>query len=288
MKSFVCTLSSSGLLPLLLSGTAVLAQNYTYHPPNTTATQDDLSFYNLPGAPNLTTITIEYRPHPWIISGSHVYNVTFPLRQRRVAYFVLDGLAIVDGDVVWGTEAEILAAQVQPGPAKRDGAAVAEAGLDSLQERGALGAMSGLDGVAVDGGLDRRSVSIPRGDSRKWPGGVVRYYWFDQATKDAREDNFLAAVKVWTDRLPFLSFVDEGISQTTTLNGPVVLTKSDGRVSSSPRGRALSAESNKIVLGSIGTTDPKIGVYVHELGHSKFLAAVKQSHACTANHIRCD
>jgi hypothetical protein len=116
--------------------------------------------------------------------------------------------------------------------------------------------------------LPKRGLTFTRDDARKWPGGVVQYYWQDQASKTARERDFVAAVKIWTDRLPFLKFEYKGISATTTKNGPIILYSGSQNVSRSPIGRAATAGGNKMKLGNIGSP-PNLGIYVHETGHSK-------------------
>jgi len=196
------------------------------------------TLFAFPGQ-NISTVEIQYQPPPIQINGSANYTITFPPVRERVTYFTVGDLAIIDGDVIFGTEAELLAHVVRPGPSKRGD-------------------------VVDEAPLERRSLSLTRDDPRKWPGGVVQYQWESQTTKTARETSFLAAVKVWTDRLPFLKFEDKGINSVGTLNGPIVLKFSDKSVSSSPVGRSQSAGGNYMLLGSTGN----IGVYVHEIGHS--------------------
>lgn len=201
------------------------------------------TFFSLPGnSSRLTTVKISYTPRPLFINGTQQnYNLTLPQVTRNVAYTVEEGLAIIDGDIIFGTEAELLAVVVDPNISKR--------GHNPRR-------------------LPKRGITFTRDDTRKWPGGVIQYYWQDQASKDSREKDFLAAVKIWTDRLPFLKFVNKGIKSTTTLNGPIILFADSKTVSRSPVGRSSSAGSNKMKLGAIGNP-PAIGVYVHEIGHSK-------------------
>jgi hypothetical protein len=213
------------------------------------ATIANATAWAFPGQ-NLTTITIEYQPPTEIVNNTgHPYNITYDPVRRRVSYFVMHGLAIIDGDVIFGSEAELLEHRV---PDDDSGEVTKRA----------------EDGTA----LQPRALSLGRESSLKWPNGRVEYNWESQATKDARVENWLAACKVWTDRLPFLSFVDKGTFQASgTLNGPVVLRLDPGSVSSSPIGRAQSADGNNIILGDIGTgPGSQIGVYVHEIGHSEW------------------
>jgi hypothetical protein len=227
-------------LVLLFSGLLVspsLAQNATYGG-NLTETIGNATTFIFPQL-NLTTLTIQYQPPPLSLNGSFLYNLTYPSVQERVSYFTIDGLAIIEGDIIFGTEADILAHAM---PHTKRG-----------EHQGKRSQVT------------RRALSIAKDDVRKWPGAVVEYYWESQATKTAREADFLAACKIWTDRLPWLKFVNKGIKATSTLNGPIVLKLSTKSVSSSPVGRAESASYNYMVLGSAST----LGIYVHEIGHSE-------------------
>jgi len=80
------------------------------------------------------------------------------------------GDAIINGDQIYGTEAELLAAAVHDDDVPR-----------------------------------KRSVSVSPVSSLKWPNGEIFYKW-DPALDNARKDTFLKAVKVWTDRLPSIKF----------------------------------------------------------------------------------
>lgn len=246
------TLVNSVLLLGGLLASQSLAQNATAPVPvggNITEVIANATEFSFPEM-NLTTVTIEYHPPPIFVNGSHGSIAQAPVRER-VSYFKLGDLAIVDGDVIFGTEAELLAHVVpeatagNPVPVRRD--------INSPGHHVRMPPPA------------RRALSLSRDDPRKWAGGAVKYYWESQATKDARQELFLKAAKVWTDRLPFLSFQDMGIKSTTTVGGPIILTLSDKSVSSSPLGMAQSADGNKMVLGRTSN----VGIYVHEIGHSK-------------------
>jgi hypothetical protein len=231
---------------LLLGAVNVLpaiAQNHTI--PNLNATIHNATLFSSPSH-NISTILIEYAPSTVQINGSQQYTINFPPIRRRVTYYVYAGLAIIDGDIVFGTEAELLAHRVPEGniPSKR--------------------------GEEYAGHIQRRSLSFLRDDVRKWPNGEIEYYWESDATRIIRETDFLDAIRVWTDRLPFLKFTYRGISPTTTQNGPIVLKLGTDSVSSSPVGRADTAGGNYMVLGNIGSgASRSLGVYIHEIGHSK-------------------
>ncbi|PVH93952.1 zincin [Periconia macrospinosa] len=96
-------------------------------------------------------------------------NATASTYVRTVAYTVTPhGNAVIDGDIIVGTEADILNAAVHPS-------------------------------------LRKRSSSIVSNAPQKWPRGVVLYNY--QAGLDKKHiDYFQEGVKQWTDRLPFLKF----------------------------------------------------------------------------------
>jgi hypothetical protein len=236
-------------LAVLLLG-PVLGQNNTgtgFDRSNSTIA--NATAFAFPGQ-NLTTITIEYQPPSDFVNNSgYSYNISYPTVRRRVSYFVQQNLAIIDGDVIFGTESELLAHRVP--------------------DNGNVTVITRRDKNSP--ALQRRALSLSRESNQKWPNGRIEYYWESQTTKNARLNDWLEATKIWTDRLPFLSFVDMNQFKTlSTVNGPVVLKFDKGSVSSSPIGRATSAQGNVIVLGDIGTGPGKdIGVYVHEIGHSE-------------------
>ncbi|KAM5342201.1 hypothetical protein ACJ41O_015232 [Fusarium nematophilum] len=193
----------------------------------------NLTAYNVTGfGNNLTTINIEYQV--WAGCGSPDNLTTV---RERVSYVVYNGLAIIGGDVVYGTEARILADRVTDNPSKR-----------------------------------KRALSI-RAPGRKWPNAVIPYSrtstvypWLTSAEETKRKNMFEAAAKVWMDRLPWLQIKEDLSSyneQATTTPDRVTIVFADSGTSSSPHGRALSQDESYITLGT-----PDLGVYVHELGHS--------------------
>ncbi|RSL58901.1 hypothetical protein CEP53_005989 [Fusarium sp. AF-6] len=111
------------------------------------------------------------------------YDVDDNHCNTRVAYAFVNGLAIIDGDFVYGTEQDILAYQVTDNPAKR-----------ALSEK------------------------VP---SQRWPNAVVPYSWSDEdvslwlsdADKKAHMKLFEAAAEIWVGRLPWLKVYEA----TTTL-----------------------------------------------------------------------
>lgn len=149
---------------------------------------------------------------------------------RRVSYYLVDGIAIVDGDVIFGPEEELLR-------------------------------MS-------RGGGGKRSLSLFESQrGRMWPNGVIRYKWESQEAKDGRGYNFSIATQRWINMLPFLKFQDTGDIDPTLVEDVITLRATTGRRScNSPIGKTSYADANYIQLdddcGGAGT-------YTHELGHCK-------------------
>lgn len=122
-------------------------------------------------AKNYTTLEIYAGPAgPQATQTAGFYNATAPpATKKTVAYFVTDhGNAVVDGDIIFGTEAQLLAAAVNPS-------------------------------------IHKRAFSEISISPKKWPGGVVYYKW-DAGLPDTHKNYFLAGATEWTNRLPFLKF----------------------------------------------------------------------------------
>ncbi|KAF2499296.1 hypothetical protein BU16DRAFT_523797 [Lophium mytilinum] len=126
---------------------------------------------------NVSTINIELSPGILAFNDSS-NNFTIPPVTQRLSYYVEDGIAIVDGDVIFGSEAELLS-----------------------------WAVGGHNKRAVEdphaGSIHKRSISIFPYSGNKWPGGVIYYKWESQASKDFRIADWTEGVERWTDRLPF-------------------------------------------------------------------------------------
>ena len=89
--------------------------------------------------------------------------------RRDVTYWTTpDGTAIVDGDIAYGSEAELLAAR--SGAAKR--------------------------------GLEERSFFM----GLKWTGGVINYRYYDAATAAKLQPHVDEAIRRWRSGAPFLQF----------------------------------------------------------------------------------
>lgn len=184
---------------------------------------------------NFTTLDIAVFPRSPSINGS-LCNITLSPEIRTVSYFVQDKWAIIDGDVIFGTEADILAAAVtSPAVGPRD-----------------------LDALA------RRSISVFPQDPLKWPGGKILYKW-GPGLDQARKDVFLEAAKIWTDRLPFLKFIESTDPMARTITGV------NGSINSSPIGCC----GKELRLSA----DLSLRWYAHEIGHSK-------SHSIIANSLK--
>jgi len=154
--------------------------------------------------PNVTfnTLDIYVYPKPLSVNGSSC-TLNTPPSIQRVSYFVYEGWAIIDGDVIFGREADILALAVGrngSAPSRRD--------------------------------LEERSLSIQPMSASKWPNGEVIYDWAPGLSV-AAQNKFLAGAKMWTDRLPFLKFIRR--SPTVDSKSRIVR-EVPGGVSSSPVG----------------------------------------------------
>ncbi|KAJ9640092.1 hypothetical protein H2201_007621 [Coniosporium apollinis] len=160
-------------------------------------------------------------------------NTTQEAATRRVSYFVYDGQAIIDGDVRFGTEEEIIQAAVDP-----------------LTKRSATT------------GHSRRALS--QSTPNRWPGGRIEYRYESELTRASRHVNFEAAIKRWADTLPFLQFIE--ISPPADVpwspSGPRTIRAIEGTVSWSD----IGGSGGEIRLGDHGLDS--IGVYTHEIGHT--------------------
>lgn len=160
-------------------------------------------------------------------------NTTQETTSRRVSYFVYDGQAIIDSDVRFGTEEEILQAAVDP-----------------LTKRSASTKHS------------KRALS--QSTPNRWPGGRIEYRCESELTRASRHVDFEVAIKRWADTLPFLQFVE--VSPPADVpwspSGPRTIRAIEGTVSWSDIGGA----GGEIRLGDHGLDS--IGVYTHEIGHT--------------------
>lgn len=123
-------------------------------------------------ANNYTTLEIQVSPGaPQATQTAGFGNVTAPpIVNKTVAYFVTEhGNAVIDGDIIFGTEAQLL-------------------------------------GVAVNTSIHKRAFSEISSSPKKWAGGVVYYKW-DAGLDTDHKNYFLDGAREWTNRLPFLSFV---------------------------------------------------------------------------------
>jgi hypothetical protein len=198
---------------------------------------------------NLSTVDIQYQV--WLGCGP-ADNLTTV--NRRVSYFIVGGLAIIDGDIVYGTEDDILNDIVSTNPPT----------------------------VARDEELrpDKRALST-RNQNERWPNAVVPYAWgniveppdtnpptpplTDQDVSD-RKAMFQRAAQVWMDKLPWLKIqlVDDPFPTDAAPAAGIRIDFLTGCVSWSPVGRKPAQVDSVVSIGC-----PSLNVYVHELGHSE-------------------
>jgi hypothetical protein len=111
---------------------------------------------------------------------------------RSVGYYVNNGYAIVEGDVVYGTEADLLAHVV--------GSSSSNSTIPRMR---------------------RRSKSIFR-NSNEWPGGTVLYQYESAAMKSAFQPAVDGAIAKWTSLVPCLHFKEQPVGAGSP-NGVIVI-----------------------------------------------------------------
>ncbi|KAH7110379.1 hypothetical protein B0J13DRAFT_662057 [Dactylonectria estremocensis] len=197
---------------------------------------------------NLTTVDIQYQVWTGCGSADNLTTVN-----RRVSYIVFDGLAIVDGDVIYGTEDDILQDIVYPHESRSE-----------------------------ELGLNKRALSIKSPNAR-WPSARIPYAWGNVVPPEvpdppavplppvtpaqvaSRKIAFQKAAQVWMDKLPWLNIelvpgpFDESAMPAEGIRVDFI----PGGVSWSPVGRAPTQPESVISIGYESQY-----VYVHELGHS--------------------
>lgn len=140
--------------------------------------------------------------------------------KKTVAYFVTEhGNAVIDGDIIFGTEAELLRAAVNPS-------------------------------------IHKRAFSLISSSPQKWPGGVVYYKW-DVGLPETHKNYFLAGAAEWTNRLPFLRFVND--PNNTSGKARTV------KASSGNRSRVGCCDGDIELCPSCNPRSAR-----HEIGHSEF------------------
>jgi len=252
--------------------TPAAAQNATFNPAAAGNGTIDISRF---AQSNLTTVDLEYT----VYTGCGPSSNTTTVRQR-VSYLVVQGgLALVDGDVIYGTRSQLLSR-------------VARGNVSQPSRRDDLFA-----GAPVD--LEERALSPLGSDLSPWPWAEIPYTFSNvdipagltPAEIKERKDTFRLAVKTWKDRLPWLSMyeIDNQDYNPKATTPPTRLTIAlvDGCVSWSPVGRAVTQEASVLAISC-----PSLWLYLHEIGHSEFpskfpsCAYVCLSASCrtTANH----
>ena len=125
---------------------------------------------------------------------TYLATITGPTGPRNVSYYIsFNGLAIIDGDIVYGTVDELL-----------------------------------NDSIANDIAepfLTRRAFTDPR---RAWPNANVIYKFIDADTQDRLAPRVDSATFTWRNLAPYVRFTRLSFSDIPT-NGVVTITGSEGR-----------------------------------------------------------
>jgi len=233
---------------LLAGFTPAAAQNGTFNPASVGNGTIDIGIF---ANSNLTTVNLEYS----VYTGCGPASNTTTVRQR-VSYLVVGGLALVDGDIIYGTEADLLRRVSRGNNATRRS--------DEL-----------LSGESL--GLEERALSPLGADLSPWPGAEIPYTFSNAdvstfltpAEVKERKDMFRLAVKTWRDRIPWLKMyeIDNQNYNPKATTTPTRLTISlvEGCVSWSPLGRAPTQEASVLAISC-----PSLWLYLHEIGHSKY------------------
>ena len=164
---------------------------------------------------------------------------------REISYYITpEGYAVINGDVIWGLEKDLLAHQV------------------------------GEDGNSA---LQRRAFSIP--PSKAWPNAEIKYKWHDDSGETALAETFEWAIGMWHDRAKYLKFTQIRPNSPTLMEGVLTILTQPCIGSSSMVGKGLGEPGEKMPNMQLqrgcdkpgssddgGITLP--GIVVHELGHA--------------------
>ena len=155
---------------------------------------------------------------------------------RKVAYWVNEqGQAIIDGDIIFGSEKDLLDKEIPPSSASF---------------------------------AAKRSFSVLSGTAT-WPNAEIIYKFDSAATETTLSDTVNNAINRWTAVAPFLHFTKQAASA-TPVNGVLTISANDcggcvtsiGYSATSPRGMNLQQSSGKCPGGCY------VNEAAHEFGHA--------------------
>lgn len=154
-----------------------------------------------------------------------------------MSYFVVDGLAITHGDIIYAIE----------------------------------------DDVIQNVNAQKRSLSYFKWENQSiWSAGRIEYKWQSEDAKGlGRLKAWKEATKRWTDMLPFLQFVEHPADD-TLVNDIITLVSTEGQYACfSPIGKAQKRQANRIMLddqcGGAGTYTHELG-HSKQYPHPQMLA----------------
>ncbi|CAG5169352.1 uncharacterized protein ALTATR162_LOCUS7031 [Alternaria atra] len=184
---------------------------------------------SVPGPHTRKLVTVDIQIAPSIPHVMTKGSATTSPATERVSYFVADGLAITNGDIIYSTEDDIIRHM----------------------------------------NAQKRSLSYFKWDNQSlWPAGRIEYKWQSEHAKGlGRLEAWQKATKRWTNMLPFLQFIEHPANDILT-NDIVTLVPTEGQGACfSPIGRAQGKKANRIMLdddcGGVGTYTHELG---HTLG----------------------
>ncbi|KAI9805302.1 MAG: hypothetical protein M1833_005755 [Piccolia ochrophora] len=176
---------------------------------------------------------------------------------HNVSYFVDDGLAIVEDDVIYGTEAQLLAKRVQP---------------------------------EIPLLLAKRAISVfPNGvnSQRTWPGGIIPYRYGSFHIKNLYQTKVESAISVWTKLVPCISFEPDEDNKVKDDPTPDILTIRAAKKPGCRSSVGQEAGVDAILQLDPNTTKPcDLAAVIHELGHA--LGLKHEQHRHDAGPFICE
>jgi Astacin (Peptidase family M12A) len=154
-----------------------------------------LPLLNLVHAQNNTETALFTLPPGVNVTTVHILDAH---GERNISYYVANGYAIVDGDVAYGTVAELLSKVVPD---------------------------SGNNGNITGRSFPRAFSILQSGP--KWPGAIVKYK-YDSASTQSKVSGFIdTAISRWQAMNPFLQFTQVSAPSPNAVAGVVTITAAD-------------------------------------------------------------